>query len=60
MAAYGLGATNRRLTGHGSSPGLRFTLYAFVSIVVMVLDQRGGWLTEARFLLQAAAYPVQF
>ncbi|HSY07851.1 MAG TPA: rod shape-determining protein MreC [Steroidobacteraceae bacterium] len=59
MAAYGLGATNRRLTGHGSSPGLRFTLYAFVSIVVMVLDQRGGWLTEARFLLQAAAYPLQ-
>jgi rod shape-determining protein MreC len=59
VAAYGLGATNRRLTGHGSSPGLRFTLYAFVSIVVMVLDQRGGWLTEARFLLQAAAYPLQ-
>lgn len=25
----------------------------------MVLDQRGGWLTEARFLLQAAAYPLQ-
>jgi rod shape-determining protein MreC len=59
VAAYGLGATNRRLTGHGSSPGLRFTLYAFVSIVVMVLDQRGGWLTEVRFLLQAAAYPLQ-
>jgi rod shape-determining protein MreC len=59
VAAYGLGATNRRLTGHGSSPGFRFTLYAFVSIVVMVLDQRGGWLTEARFLLQAAAYPLQ-
>jgi len=59
VAAYGLGATNRRLTGHGSSPGFRFTLYAFASIVVMVLDQRGGWLTEARFLLQAAAYPLQ-
>jgi len=59
VAAYGLGATNRRLTGHGSSPGFRFTLYAFVSIVVMVLDQRGGWLNEARFLLQAAAYPLQ-
>src|SRR5580700_5457843 len=25
----------------------------------MVLDQRGGWLNEARFLLQAAAYPLQ-
>ena len=59
MAAYGLGATNRRLTGHGSAPGFRFTLYAIVSIVVMVLDQRGGWLNQARFLLQAAAYPLQ-
>jgi rod shape-determining protein MreC len=59
VAAYGLGATNRRLTGHGSSPGFRFTLYAVVSIVVMVLDQRGGWLNEARFVLQAAAYPLQ-
>ena len=25
----------------------------------MVLDQRGGWLNEVRFLLQAAAYPLQ-
>ncbi len=59
MAAYGLGATNRRLTGHGSAPGFRFTLYAVLSIIVMVLDQRGGWLNEVRFLLQAAAYPLQ-
>ncbi len=59
MAAYGAGATNRRLTGHGSSPGLRFSVYAILSIVVMVLDQRGGWLNEIRFLLQAVAYPLQ-
>lgn len=59
MAAYGAGATNRRLTGHGSSPGLRFTVYAILSIVVMVFDQRGGWVKEIRFLLQAAAYPLQ-
>jgi rod shape-determining protein MreC len=59
VVAYGLGATNRRLTGHGSAPGFRFTLYAVLSIVVMVLDQRGGWLNEVRFLLQAAAYPLQ-
>jgi rod shape-determining protein MreC len=59
VAAYGAGATNRRLTGHGSSPGFRFTVYAILSIVVMVLDQRGGWLNKARFLLQAAAYPLQ-
>lgn len=58
MAAFGVGG-NRRLTGHGSPPGFRFTLYALLSIVVMVLDQRGGWLNQARFLLQAAVYPLQ-
>jgi rod shape-determining protein MreC len=58
VAAFGVGG-NRRLTGHGSPPGFRFTLYALLSIVVMVLDQRGGWLNQARFLLQAAAYPLQ-
>jgi rod shape-determining protein MreC len=58
VAAFGVGG-NRRLTGHGSPPGLRFTLYALVSIVVMVFDQRGGWLNQVRFVLQAAAYPMQ-
>jgi rod shape-determining protein MreC len=58
VAAFGVGG-NRRLTGHGSPPGFRFTLYALLSIVIMVLDQRGGWLNQARFLLQAAAYPLQ-
>jgi rod shape-determining protein MreC len=59
VAAFAAGATNRRLTGHGASPGLRFTVYAILSIVVMVLDQRGQWLHQVRFLLQAAAYPLQ-
>ena len=58
MAAFGVG-DNRRLAGRGASPGFRFTLYALVSLVVMVLDQRGGWLNQARYLLQAAAYPLQ-
>jgi rod shape-determining protein MreC len=58
VAAFGVGG-NRRLTGHGSPPGFRFTLYALLSIVVMVLDQRGGWLIQVRFVLQAAAYPLQ-
>lgn len=58
MAAFGVGG-NRRLTGHGSPPGFRFTAYALLSIVVMVLDQRGGWLNQVRFVLQAAAYPLQ-
>jgi rod shape-determining protein MreC len=29
-------------------------------MVVMFLDQRHGWLEKARFILQTAAYPVQF
>jgi rod shape-determining protein MreC len=56
--AFGV-STNRPLPGRGSSPGFRFTLYAFLSIVLMFLDQRGGWLEGARFLMQAAAYPAQ-
>jgi rod shape-determining protein MreC len=58
VAAFGVGG-NRRLTGHGSPPGFRFTIYALLSIVMMVLDQRGGWLQQVRFVLQAAAYPMQ-
>jgi rod shape-determining protein MreC len=52
-------STNRPLPGRGSSPGFRFTLYAFLSILLMFLDQRGGWLEGARFLMQAVAYPAQ-
>jgi rod shape-determining protein MreC len=39
--------------------GFRFTLYAIISIVVMFLDQRHGYLEQVRFLLQTAAYPLQ-
>jgi rod shape-determining protein MreC len=56
--AFGV-STNRPLPGRGSSPGFRFTLYAFLSILLMFLDQRGGWLEGARFLMQAVAYPAQ-
>lgn len=45
--------------GRGPSPGFRFTLYAVLSITCMFLDQRGGWLEKARYVLQAAAYPIQ-
>ncbi len=57
MAAFGTGGI--RSQGRGPSLGFRFTLYAILSIVVMFLDQRHGWLEQARFVLQAAAYPVQ-
>jgi rod shape-determining protein MreC len=50
---------NRPSAGRGPSPGFRFTLYAIISIVVMFLDQRGGWLEQVRYGLSAAAYPIQ-
>jgi rod shape-determining protein MreC len=57
MAAFGTGGSRSQV--RGPSPGFRFTLYAILSIVVMFLDQRHGWLEQARFVLQAATYPIQ-
>ncbi len=57
MAAFGTGGSRSQV--RGPSLGFRFTLYAILSIVVMFLDQRHGWMEQARFLLQTAAYPVQ-
>lgn len=34
-------------------------MYAILAIVLMALDRRGGWLTQARYYLSAAAYPLQ-
>jgi rod shape-determining protein MreC len=53
--AFGTGASSAR----GGSPGLRFTLYAILSIVIMFLDQRGAWLEQIRYGLNIAAYPIQ-
>jgi len=47
------------LQGRGGSPGFRFTLYAVLSVVVMYLDQRQHYLEHVRYVLQAAAYPIQ-
>jgi rod shape-determining protein MreC len=58
VAAFGT-AAGRPLTGRGGSPGFRFTLYALVAVVVMYLDQRQHYLEQVRYVLQAAAYPVQ-
>jgi rod shape-determining protein MreC len=57
VAAFGTGGS--RSQARGPSLGFRFTLYAVLSIVVMFLDQRHGWMEQARFVLQAAAYPIQ-
>jgi rod shape-determining protein MreC len=47
------------LQGRGGSPGFRFTLYAVLSVVIMYLDQRHHYLESVRYVLQAAAYPIQ-
>jgi rod shape-determining protein MreC len=42
-----------------SSPGFRFTLYAVACLVLLYYDQRDNWLTQVRYVMQAAAYPIQ-
>lgn len=56
--AFGVSA-NRSLASRGPSPGFRFALYAILSVTLMFLDQRGEWLRDVRYVLQAAAYPIQ-
>jgi rod shape-determining protein MreC len=50
---------DRPLYGRGPSPGLRFTLYALVSIVLMYYDRHGQVVQRIRYALQAMVYPVQ-
>jgi hypothetical protein len=54
VAAYGAG-NYRASQGRGTAPGFNFTVYAVLAIVLMVLDHRGGWLTQVRYYLSAAA-----
>lgn len=56
--AFGV-RTAPSLPARGASPGFRFTIYAILSIALMFLDQRSGWLERARYVLQGAAYPIQ-
>ncbi|HEV8018671.1 MAG TPA: rod shape-determining protein MreC [Steroidobacteraceae bacterium] len=56
MAAFG--TVGGRGAGRGS-PGFRFTLYALLSVIAMYLDQRQHYLEPVRYMLQAAAYPLQ-
>lgn len=50
---------DRPLYGRGPSPGLRFTLYAIASIVLMYYDRHGQIVQRLRYGLQAMVYPVQ-
>ena len=58
MAAFGT-AAGRPLQGRDGAAGFRFTVYAALAVVVMYLDQRQHYLERVRYVLQAAAYPVQ-
>jgi len=53
------GNVNRHSSGRDSSPGFRFLLFAILSIVCMYYDQRDSWISNVRYYLQAAAYPIQ-
>jgi rod shape-determining protein MreC len=48
-----------RQSSRDGSPGVRFTFFAVLSLVLMWYDQRDGWLQTVRYYLQAAAYPIQ-
>jgi rod shape-determining protein MreC len=50
---------SRPIYGRGPSPGLRFFLYALLSLGLLYVDQRAGWSERVRYGLQAAAYPMQ-
>ncbi len=58
MAVFGT-EVERPLYGRGPSAGLRFTVYAIVSVALMYYDQHGHWIQRLRYTLDAAAYPVQ-
>lgn len=58
MAAFGTGAS-RPLHGRGGPAGFSFTVYALLAVIAMYLDQRQHYLEQVRYVLQAAAYPVQ-
>jgi len=47
------------LQGRDGAAGFRFTVYAALAVVIMYLDQRQHYLERLRYVLQAAAYPVQ-
>jgi len=58
VAAFGARAAGS-LPGRNASPGFRFTLCALICVGLMIVDQRGGWLDQVRYVLQAVAYPLQ-
>jgi rod shape-determining protein MreC len=58
VAGFGT-SIGRPIYGRGPSAGLRFTVYAILSLTLMHLDQQAHWSERIRYGLDAAAYPVQ-
>jgi len=58
VPAFGT-SVGRPIYGRGPSAGLRFTVYALLSLALMYVDQRAHWSERLRYGLQGAAYPVQ-
>jgi len=58
VPAFGT-SVGRPIYGRGPSAGLRFTVYALLSLALMYVDQRARWSERLRYGLQGAAYPVQ-
>lgn len=56
--AFAGGGTNSS-SARESAPGGRFFFFAILSLVLMYFDQRDGWGERIRYVLQAAAYPIQ-
>jgi rod shape-determining protein MreC len=56
--AFAGGGLNRP-SSRDTAPGPRFIIFAVISVVLMYYDQRDGWSSRIRYVLQAAAYPVQ-
>jgi len=55
----GFSTASTRPSQSRSAAGLRFTIYAFLALVLMYSDQRGQWSQRLRYGLLAAAYPIQ-
>jgi rod shape-determining protein MreC len=58
MAMFG-SDLDRPLYDRGPSPGLRFTIYAIVAIVLMYYDRHGELVQRIRYALSAVTYPIQ-
>lgn len=58
MAMFG-SDLDRPLYDRGPSPGLRFTIYAVIAIVLMYYDRQGQIVQRIRYALDAVTFPIQ-